>query len=390
MAVPAHLLGDVPVDRFLSEHWQKRPLLIRQAIPGFHGPLSADELAGLALEDEVESRIVLERGRAGPWELRHGPFTAEDFTALPPGGWSLLVQGVDQWVPAVAELRTRFRFIPSWRVDDVMVSYAPAGGSVGAHYDNYDVFLLQGAGRRRWRIGGACEEASPRVEGTSLRILRSMDVTDEWVLEPGDMLYLPPRIAHHGIAESEDGCLTYSIGFRAPSVAELLTGFADFAAGRLGEGRRYADPDLAPQDNPGAIGPEAIARVRALLTAQIADDRLLGDWFGGMMTEPKTEAAVAPPGRKPSVRRIRDRLAAGATLRRNDGSRFAFIAEGPDSVRLFADGIAHPCTGPSAEIARLLCDRPALSEAALGMAADDPAVLTLLAALVGAGSLRLG
>src|SRR5690606_36440931 len=143
----------------------------------------------------------------------------------------------------------------NWRIDDIMISYAPDQGSVGPHYDNYDVFLLQGLGRRRWRMGPPCDENSPRIEGTPLRILSEMEVTDEWVLEPGDMLYLPPRIAHHGIAEGTEGCLTYSVGFRAPTVSELLSGLADFASDRLGDAGWYADPDLAAQANPGEITP---------------------------------------------------------------------------------------------------------------------------------------
>ncbi|HET8727682.1 MAG TPA: cupin domain-containing protein [Alphaproteobacteria bacterium] len=381
-----HVLGDLSVERFLAEYWQKRPLLIRQAVPGFHGPLTADELAGLALEDEVESRIVLEKGGRSPWELRHGPFTEEDFARLPKAHWSLLVQAVDHWVPEVADLLRGFRFIPNWRIDDVMVSYAPGGGSVGPHYDHYDVFLLQGTGRRRWRIGDACDDESPRVEGTPLRILRHMRTTEEWLLEPGDMLYLPPRIAHHGIAEGEEGCLTYSIGFRAPTVAELLTGLADFAADRIGDRHRYADPDLAPQENPGEIAGSALTRVRDLLAARIADNDFLADWFGAMMTEPKIDAAIAAPEKPLSAKRLRDRLAEGAVLRRNEGSRFAFFQDAPDAIRLFVDGAAHRCTGAAAAAARLLCAETEIGGAQLP---DDAGVHDLVAELVSDGSLRI-
>ena len=198
-------LGDMAAEDFLRDYWQKKPLLIRQAFPDYENPLSPDELAGLALEEEVESRIVLTQGKS-PWELRRGPFAEDDFKTLPERDWTLLVQAVDQFVPDIADLISAFSFLPSWRVDDVMVSYAAPGGSVGPHFDNYDVFLLQTHGRRRWKIGQTCSPASPLLEHPDLRILENFEQQQEWVLEPGDMLYIPPGVAHYGIAE--DDCST--------------------------------------------------------------------------------------------------------------------------------------------------------------------------------------
>src|SRR5690606_35155678 len=176
------LPGGMSAEEFLRDYWQKKPLLIRQAFPDFESPLSADELAGLSLEEEVESRIVLELG-ATPWELRHGPFTEDDYRTLPERDWTLLVQAVDQFVPEVAELLQAFRFLPSWRLDDVMISYAAPGGSVGPHFDSYDVFLLQTQGHRRWKIGQMCEADSPLLEHPDLRILSEFEQQQEWVLE---------------------------------------------------------------------------------------------------------------------------------------------------------------------------------------------------------------
>lgn len=202
---PLQLLGGLTAAEFLRDYWQRKPLLVRQAIPDFESPLSADELAGLSLEESVESRIVLEHGKT-PWEMRRGPFQEEDYQHLPEQDWTLLVQAVDQFVPEVAQLLEQFRFLPSWRIDDVMISYAAPGGGVGPHFDNYDVFLLQGHGRRRWKVGQMCSSDSPLREHADLRILADFEQSDEWVLEPGDMLYLPPRLAHYGIAEDE--CMT--------------------------------------------------------------------------------------------------------------------------------------------------------------------------------------
>lgn len=203
---PLQLLGGLTAREFLRDYWQRNPLLIRQAIPDFETPLSPDELAGLALEEEVESRIIAP-GEQGPWQLRQGPFKEEDFSTLPEREWTLLVQAVDQFVPEVAELVEPFKFLPSWRIDDVMISYAAPGGGVGPHYDNYDVFLLQGYGRRRWKIGQRCTSESPLQDNPDIKILAEFEQTDEWVLEPGDMLYLPPQLAHDGIAEDE--CMTF-------------------------------------------------------------------------------------------------------------------------------------------------------------------------------------
>jgi len=194
------LLGGLTPERFLAEYWQKRPLLVRQAIPGFKSPLSADELAGLACEPEVESRLILEKGGSRPWQLEHGPFEEERFATLPESHWTLLVQRVNHWVPAVADLLDHFAFLPSWRLDDIMISYAADQGSVGPHTDQYDVFLLQGAGRRRWQIDASVTDESPLLDHPDLRILAQFHATDEWVLEPGDLLYLPPGLAHYGVA----------------------------------------------------------------------------------------------------------------------------------------------------------------------------------------------
>lgn len=160
------MLGGLTPSEFLRDYWQKKPLVIRQAFPDFHCPVSADELAGLACEEGVESRIVIENDDGKPWQLHNGPFSPDRFSSLPEQDWTLLVQGLDHWVPDIADLLEHFRFIPNWRLDDIMASFAPKGGSVGPHYDQYDVFLLQAQGHRRWTFGGHCDHTSPRVEGT--------------------------------------------------------------------------------------------------------------------------------------------------------------------------------------------------------------------------------
>ncbi len=282
------LLGMDP-GTFLSDYWQQRPLLIRNALPDFLSPLAPDELAGLALEDEIESRVIVEQGQSGPWELHRGPFTEQFFADLPDDHWTLLVQGVDLWIPDVRQLLGLFDFLPPWRLDDIMVSYAPTGGSVGPHFDAYDVFLIQGLGQRQWQIGAPCTVETPTLADTSLRILSRFSARDTWTLNPGDMLYLPPGISHHGIALND--CMTYSVGFRAPTAGEMLD---DLATELLADDRYaaraaavYRDPPLTPAMAGAEIDSGFIGQVRALLAELLDDEALLGDWFARYMTRPK-------------------------------------------------------------------------------------------------------
>ena len=274
--------GEVGVDEFLQEYWQQKPLLIRQALPGYISPISPDELAGLALEEEVESRLV--EGGSNNWSLRHGPLTEQDFLDLPEQDWTLLVQAVDLWVPQMQQLLERFEFLPPWRLDDVMVSFACPGGSVGPHFDQYDVFLLQVEGTRRWQIGGHCDGNTPLKADCPMRVLESFSSQQEWLLEPGDMLYLPPGMAHWGVAETE--CLTYSIGFRSPSIADLL---GDLAVEMMAQGyeAHYRDPAMSQALTGREIDPTFVAQAKQQLWQAIDNDDLIGDWFARFMTAPK-------------------------------------------------------------------------------------------------------
>ena len=379
---PLQLLGGLTPREFLRDYWQQKPLLVRQAIPGFESPISADELAGLALEEEVESRLVLEHS-AHPWELRRGPFAEDTFSQLPERDWTLLVQAVDQFVPEVAEVLRDFGFLPSWRIDDLMISFAAPGGSVGPHFDNYDVFLLQAEGQRRWKIGQMCEADSKLLAHADLRILAEFEQTDEWVLEPGDMLYLPPRLAHYGIAE--DDCMTYSVGFRAPSAAEVLTHFTDFLAQFLPDEERYSDAGMAPISDPHQIQQEALDRLKALLTEHMSDERLLLTWFGQFMTEPRYPELVSGPEIEEA-----DFLAAledGAVLVRNPSARLAW-SEVDVGLVLFASGQSRLLPAHLKELLRLICAADALHTDNLAPWLADEDGRTLVRELVQQGSLE--
>jgi len=269
-------------ETFLARHWQSKPLLIREALRNFHTPLSSHQLAGLAMEDEVESRII--ESRDNQWLQHHGPFSNADYQR--DTAWTLLVQAVDHYIPEVAELRKLVDFLPQWRVDDVMVSYAVDGGSVGPHYDNYDVFLLQGEGERLWKLGQFCDASTPVQPHDELRILSVFEPREEHLLHPGDMLYVPPGVAHWGIAQGE--CTTFSIGFRTPRINDMVSRWADQLLEQLDAEQFYRDPRQTPVTRPGEIRPRDLER--ALSQLQGALNQGAGNhWFGELVTEPRYE-----------------------------------------------------------------------------------------------------
>ena len=281
-------LGKLNPQDFLQGYWQKKPLLVRQAMSITQPPISAEELAGLACEEDVNARIVQEHHCEGPWRASYGPFTENDFTALPDSHWTLLVSDCEKHLPHLRSLIEPFRFIPDWRIDDLMISYAAESGSVGPHTDNYDVFLLQLEGVREWRIS---DKTNPEdyIEGLELKILKSFHPDQTWRLEPGDMLYLPPHIAHHGIAHG-GACMTASIGFKAPSCRDMLQAYMEDLILQTSEDERYQDPDLQPQNHSAEITAEIGSKLHMLIQDRLAsDDKSFTEWLGRFLTEPKSD-----------------------------------------------------------------------------------------------------
>lgn len=353
-------LNNFDISAFVRDCWQKKPLMIANPWDSWRNPLSADELAGLACEEDVESRLVMSRtqGQNTAWKLEHGPIPEERFASLNETGWTLLVQAVDQYVPEVAELIEPFRFIPDWRIDDVMVSYAADGGGVGPHFDQYDVFLIQGSGQRRWQIGEACDEATPLLPHDDLRLLAEFEPREEWICGPGDILYIPPGISHNGVAVGED-CMTYSVGFRAPSTSELIGYWSDSILADLTDDERFADPDLTLQGNPGEIRSEALDRLHDMVRRKIDDRESFRRWFGQYGSSPKYGDVDNVPDVALSEADIAARLDEGSELSRNPSSRFLFVRKDDDSLTLFADGQPHDCSEESARFAEQLCALPA-------------------------------
>lgn len=315
-------LTDMTVERFLQDYWQQKPLFIPGAFTDFRSPISADELAGLAMEEFVESRIVLTDG----WQLRHGPFLEEDFHGLPESPWTLLVQGVDQLVPELSALIKAFAFLPSWRLDDIMVSFANDGGGVGPHFDQYDVFLLQAQGRRRWQIGQVCDADSACIENLELAILKDFQYSKEHVLTPGDILYLPPKVAHWGTAMGES--MTFSVGFRAPNAADIVGAYAAYCLEEmgqqgLGQSPRYSDEGRLNSRDSSRIGMDTITAVRTLLLEAVDKPQVIATWFGRYMTTPRYEMVA-------SDREIVDVKTSDNNgeqqLQKSAGSRFAYYS----------------------------------------------------------------
>jgi len=377
---PIQLLGGITASEFLQHYWHKKPLLIKNAIPGFKGLLSPDELAGLACEDEVQSRIVEEI--KGKWHASHGPFDESDFSNLPEKPdpkhrWTLLVQSVNHHLPEAADLLSQFNFIPHARLDDLMVSYAPDGGGVGPHFDSYDVFLLQGQGKRLWRISEQTDLSL--VEGAPLRILKNFDTAQEWLVEAGDLLYLPPHLAHWGIAVSDGNtdCMTYSIGFRAPKVQELATEFLGFMQDKLNKNVNalpgiYQDADLTLQEHPAEISSSMISKVADILKTIQWSDQHVADFLGSYLSEPKPDVFFNP-NKKISLRKFHENLLQhGICL--DLKSQMLFTAQ-----YFYLNGEAIAATGPSASLLSVLADHRKLTSADIALTGNiEPAIIEQL------------
>lgn len=366
----------MPVADFLRDYWQKRPLLIRNAFPGFVSPISPDDLGALSLQATALSRLILWNRKKDRWSVETGPLPEDRFDRVPERDWTLLVQDVDKWDPEVRALIDAFPFLPRWRIDDVMISFAVEGGSVGAHIDQYDVFLLQGMGRRHWQIDAHPDQPVAFREDAPIKLLKSFTPSHAWTLDPGDMLYLPPGLGHHGVAL--DPCLTFSLGMRAPAKAELIEDFALELASRAGEKERYADPDLAVPADAYEIDEAALARVRATLGGMVAgaagseggspdtqaDDVLLRRWFGRFITRYRASGDLQPPKKAPTRTAFDDALAAGGVVQRHPFSRVAWLRIGKTRAMWFVTG--SDIEGLRARDAALLCRHHTLDASTWG------------------------
>ena len=370
--LPLPLLAGLSPTQFMRRHWQKKPLLVRQAIPGFKPFLSRAALFKLAAGEDVESRLIVKEEKG--WSMKNGPLMPKSMPALKKEGWTLLVQGIDLHVPGAHALQQQFRFVPDARLDDLMVSFATTGGGVGPHFDSYDVFLFQASGRRRWKIG--LQKDLALQPGVPLKILQNFEAQEEFVLEAGDMLYLPPRYAHDGIAEAcvgPDGkpvdCMTYSIGFRAPArtelAAELLQRLAEFgddaADAALGaDGHRplrqpkiYCDPGQPATATPASLPERLTAFAAKAVLEALKDPSALGCVLGEYLTEPKPSVWFDEPLQPWNGEAAK----AGVTgIQLNLRSRMLY-----DSDHIFINGESHRAKGADASLMRRLADQQSLA-----------------------------
>jgi 50S ribosomal protein L16 3-hydroxylase len=380
------LLGGLSVAEFLDKYWQKEPLLIRQAFPGYQCPVTPEELAGLACEEDVESRLIMEQGGATPWQVEHGPFAEERFTHLPATHWTVLVQEINKHVPEFALLQDRFSFLPNWRLDDVMVSYAPEHGTVGPHADNYDVFLIQGAGHRRWQINRQEPTDDDLLPDLPLKIMKNFVAEEEWVLEPGDMLYLPPGVAHHGVALDND-CITVSVGYRAPTVGGIISGYCNDALNSFDVDAFYRDPDLKPQDAPGEIALDARAAFRELIRSIPMDDDSIDRWFASYITDVRPGHYVPEPEEELRPKKFRDLFKKHGELWRSEYTRYAHYTDAAGVTRLYVAGEEYEMYGDGPKVAQMLAGQRVFRYKELMPYLDDKDLLELLTDLYNLGAL---
>ncbi|TCH64179.1 cupin domain-containing protein [Acinetobacter sp. ANC 4862] len=352
MSQPLDVLGGITAEQFLAEYWQKKPLLVRNALPEIANLLEPNDVMELALDENVSARLIKQKDKdPNQWSVKSSPLTKADFQKMPKL-WTLLVQAVDHYSFDLAELWKKFPFIPQWRRDDIMVSYAPKGGSVGKHFDFYDVFLVQGHGHRRWQLGQMCNPESEFVAGQPLKLLPEMEVNFDEVLAPGDLLYVPPGLSHYGVAE--DDCLTYSFGFRMPNVAEMMDRVSDkFAADQLL--KNPLTDIIRDKISPiGQISQAEIEYLKAELLAQLQNPTVLEDALMSLMSEPKYPENI-PEAEAIGTGDLEEVLDQGYSLILEPASRLLYT-EDEDELLFWANGEGICISDAFAPILKQLAD----------------------------------
>ncbi len=362
---------DINWPDFIQRYWQKRPVVLKRGFKNFVDPISPDELAGLAMENEVDSRLVSHHN--GKWQVSHGPF--ESYDHLGESNWSLLVQAVNHWHEPSAALMRPFRFLPDWRIDDLMISFAVPGGGVGPHFDQYDVFIIQGTGRRRWRVGEKVPMKQHCPHPDLLQVEPFDAIIDE-EMEPGDILYIPPGFPHEGY--SLENAINYSVGFRAPNGRELISGFADYMLAHELGSYRFSDPDVPSRDCPSQILPAEVEGIRQVMLDVINQPQQFEQWFGEFISQSRHELDIAPPEPPYQPDEIYDALQQGDALTRLGGLRVLTLG---NTVFVNGEGItsSHPA------VLAALAQNHVLTLEDFGDALDDPSVLAQLAGLVNSG-----
>ncbi len=362
---------------FLREYWQKKPLVIRQGFKNFQDPISADEIAGLACEEEVESRLVYKNGEQ--WQAEFGPF--QSYEHLGDKNWSLVVQALDNWSEDAAKMIEPFRFLPHWRLDDLMVSFATPGGGVGPHIDWYDVFICQGSGKRNWRVGDKGQHREYAAHPALLHV-DAFDAIIDVELMPGDILYIPPGFPHDGI--TLETSLSFSVGFRTHSAVSLLSGFADHLIDNEQGGQLITDPERQSTQHCGAISSDDFAKIKQQLTSLTSDDEMLRDFIGAFYTQAKHELDLQADDELSAHHDIKLAMAEH-NLMRLGGARAFYFPETVINGVCYIDGKKVTFSPAIADIVKLMCDQVEITPAQLTpwMASDE--LITFLAEQLAAG-----
>ncbi len=366
---------NLDINHFLDTYWQQKPTVIKQAFSDFTDPIMADEIAGLAMEEEIESRLVYKK--QGQWQVESGPFS--DFAQLQEDGSSLLIQAVDHWHEEAQALVRPFRFLPNWRIDDLMISYSTAQGGIGPHIDNYDVFIIQGQGKRHWRVGNKAAVQEFAVHD-ALKHCAEFSAIIDVILEPGDMLYIPGGHPHEGYAL--EPAINYSVGFRAPDQNDLLSSFADYCLDRSGPVPRYADIDMQIREKPGQIEEQELAEVHRMMLSGCQTPEDLIPWFGIMISTATHELDIAKIEQPHSTDEILALFSEGAQFTRLGGLRAVYFQQSPDL--LFINGKQFDCEGFN-ELGHYLCDQDDIGCEVVELLSDDLNALTLFTRLVNMG-----
>ena len=378
------LLGGITPEQFLQEFWQKKPLLIRNALPGIDGLLEPDEVAGLALEEDIESSIIIERSPVD-WELRHGPFNDKTFSNLPGTHWSLQVESVDHYCPPAADLLDLFSFIPDWRLDAIAAHYAPAGGSIGPHCGHGDLFLIQTHGQHRWQLGAPCDSQNALIPDLPIPVLQNFQMEQEWVLNPGDVLYLPAGFTRFGMALNE--CMTLAVSCRAFREQDILLEYAHSLWEQTGQSRYFSDPGIAPQSAPGWISPEAIERMAQSMRQAIANPEKIGQWMASWLSQTKYDRDPQPPESDYDVEEVIDLLLGNQPIRREESTRMLFTGEVHRPERFFINGTEFDIPPLTHVLILYLCKHRLYDPAQLGMFCRTPECADLITHLLNQGIL---
>ncbi len=372
-------INSLTQEQFLAEYWQKKPLLIKQGFKDFSDPIEPEELAGLAMEESIESRIVT--NHSDDWQAYHGPF--EDFNLLTEKHSTLLVQAVDHWHSDAAQLLEPFRFIPNWRIDDLMISYSTPGGGVGPHLDQYDVFIIQGEGKRHWRVGLPDANLKQFAQNKSLLQVEQFPAVIDCVLEPGDILYIPPGCPHEGYAV--ENALNYSVGFRAPNQRDLLSQFADHLIDTELGNQRYGDAELKLRSSKGELNQTEAEKVKQLMIAAINDDAVFKTWLGNSMSQPKHDMDLAPLEEPYTLDDVNDLLNDEDVVFERLGGTRAIYQVIDDKILLSINGVNYMHDLTDLELITKLTDQTCLTSADINRSKNKHIFLKTFTTLLNEG-----